>query len=408
MKPILKWLYPGLGIKRWFFMFFGGVLLGCFGLAQLIPKLVPYSSSVFWGIINILLGLVVAVFGLRQTFRSLLSVFLPREEERIIDLLFKQRQLEKGSKVVAIGGGTGLSVLLRGVKKYTGNITAIVTVTDNGGHSGRLREELGMLPPGDIRNCLVALADTEPLMEKIFQYRFAAGESLMGQNLGNLFLAGLTEILGDFTAAIKQVSRVLAVRGQVLPSTLESVTLCAELASGEVVEGEIEISSSREPIQRLFLNPENPRPLKEAIEAIEGADVIILGPGSLYTSVLPNLLVNDLAAAIRRARGLCIYICNVMTQPGETDDYTAADHLIALQDHLGAEMVDYVVVNTERVPAHLLKRYEEEGSYSVKVDLDRLRTLGVEVIQAKLISHENYVRHDSGSLARVVMGLTLD
>ncbi len=404
MKPILKWLYPGLKIKRWFLLFLGGVFLGSYGLAMVIPIPIP-PSSLPWGIVYLILGAILASLGLWQAIRSLFSVFLPPEEERLVDVIYRQRQLEKGPKIVAIGGGTGLSVLLRGLKEYSGNITAIVTVTDTGGSSGRLREELGILPPGDIRNCLVALADTEPLMESLFQHRFQTGEGLAGHNLGNLFLAGMTEILGDFSGAVHQVSRVLAVRGQVIPSTLENVTLRAELAGGEIVEGEAAISSRGEKIQHLSLHPAAPRPLPEAVEAIMKADAIILGPGSLYTSIIPNLLVAELTAAIQRSPALCIYVCNVMTQWGETNGYTACDHLNALEGHLQAQFIDYVIVNTGAVPSHLLTCYRSEKALPVPVDWERLRAKNVQVISGSFISQQDFAHHDSAQLAAAIMKL---
>ena len=404
MKAIFKWLYPGLKIKRLFFLFLGGVFLGSCGLAMVIPIPIP-PPSLSWGILLLLSGLILSGLGLWRAVRSILSVFLPEEEDRVVDVIYRQRQLEKGPKIVAIGGGTGLSVLLRGLKEYSGNITAIVTVTDTGGSSGRLREELGILPPGDIRDCLVALADTEPLMESLFQHRFQTGEGLAGHNLGNLFLAGMTEILGDFSGAVHQVSRVLAVRGQVMPSTLENVTLRAKLASGEIVEGEEAISSRGERIQHLSLHPAAPRPLPQAVEAIMKADAIILGPGSLYTSIIPNLLVDELTAAIQSSPALCIFVCNVMTQWGETDGYTALDHLVALEDYLKAEYIDYVIVNTEEVPRHLLDCYQSEGAYPVLADLEGLRQKGVQVIPGNFISQQDAVRHDSAHLSSAIMKL---
>lgn len=406
MKSFLKWLYPGLGIKRWFFLFLGGVGLASWGLAMLLPLQLPPVSPLR-GILLLCLGTGMAAVGLRQTFRSLLSVLLPLDEEGLVDVIYRRRHLGKGPKIVALGGGTGLSVLLRGLKEYTGNITAIVTVTDTGGSSGRLRVELGILPPGDIRNCLVALADTEPLMESLFQHRFQCGEGLAGHNLGNLFLAGLTEILGDFSAAVRQASRVLAVQGQVLPSTLENVTLQAELATGETVLGETNITSRGERIRHLSLKPEKPRPVPEAVEAIREADAIILGPGSLYTSVLPNLLVAELAEAIQLSPAPCIYVCNVMTQWGETHGYTAADHLAVLQEHVAAGLVDYIIVNTEPVPPRLRQRYRQEQAYPVRVDWERLQKMGVKIVRGNFISSTNYVRHDPARLARAIMKLVV-
>ncbi|MGB9813684.1 MAG: gluconeogenesis factor YvcK family protein [Thermovenabulum sp.] len=307
-------------------------------------------------------------------------------------------------KVVAIGGGTGLPALLRGLKYYTKDITAIVTVADDGGSSGRLRDELKMPPPGDIRNCLLALANTEPLMEKLFQYRFDTG-FLKGHSFGNLFLAALTEVLGDFELAIKESSKVLAVSGQVIPSTLDDVTLMAEYEDGSVAIGESLIPRINRKIKRVKLIPEDARPLTEAIEAIKKADAIIIGPGSLYTSIIPNLLIKEIKEAIENSGAKKIFVVNIMTQPGETDNYTAYDHIKAIIDHAGEKVIEYVLVNVEKIPEKLLKKYKDEGSIPVLVDEEKIISVGYKIIKSEVLSFNEVIRHDSEKLAREIMNL---
>ncbi|MGB9839016.1 gluconeogenesis factor YvcK family protein [Thermovenabulum sp.] len=307
-------------------------------------------------------------------------------------------------KVVAIGGGTGLPSLLRGIKYYTKDITAIVTVADDGGSSGRLRDELKMPPPGDIRNCLLALANTEPLMEKLFQYRFDTG-FLKGHSFGNLFLAAMTEVLGDFELAIKESSKVLAVSGQVMPSTLEDIVLMAEYDDGSVAIGESLIPRIKRKINKVKLIPEDAKPLNEALEAIEKADVIILGPGSLYTSIIPNLLIRGIREAIESSSAKKIFVVNIMTQPGETDNYTAFDHVKAIVEHAGRKVIEYVLVNVEKIPERLLQKYKEEGSVPVVVDEERILEMGYKIIKTEVLSINDVIRHDSEKLAREIMKL---
>ncbi|MEW5867428.1 MAG: YvcK family protein [Bacillota bacterium] len=336
---------------------------------------------------------------------SVIDALVHETESHVTGQGVRERQLGRGPRVVVIGGGTGLSTLLRGIKEFTSNVTAIVTVADDGGSSGRLRKEMGVLPPGDIRNCLVALADSEPLMARLFQYRFPEGDptGLGGHTFGNLFIATMSAITGDFEKAVKESSRVLAVRGRVLPSTLEDVALAAECEGGRVVDGESTISKCGARIMRVFLKPRDPKALPEAVEAIRDADVIVLGPGSLFTSVLPNLLVRGITSSIHRSEALKVYVCNVMTQPGETDGFTASDHVRAIFEHVGEGLVDYVLVNIGEVPPRLAERYRQEGAYPVIVDCDKLRELGVSVVEGNLISNTNYARHDPARLARVIM-----
>lgn len=306
---------------------------------------------------------------------------------------------------MALGGGTGLSTLLRGLKEYTDNITAIVTVTDTGGSSGRLRLELGMLPPGDVRNCLVALADTEPLMEQLFQYRFPGGSGLAGHSFGNLFLATMCEVVGDFEGAIKETSRVLKVRGQVLPATLTSANLVAEYVDGTVARGETSICRPGVPIRRLSLDPPECQPVPDALAAIATADLIVLGPGSLYTSILPNLLVQGIPEALASSPAVKVYVVNVMTQPGETDGYTAADHIRAVVDHGGQQIIDWALVNTQGPVGGTLVRYREEGAEPVSVNRQELEGFGLRIKEAPLLYVNDMARHDPDKLAQSVLAL---
>ncbi|MBG9803398.1 hypothetical protein ABD72_14745 [Brevibacillus laterosporus] len=316
------------------------------------------------------------------------------------------QQRDEMLKVVVIGGGTGLSVLLRGLKEEAVHITAVVTVADDGGSSGRLREEMDMLPPGDIRNVLTALADAEPLMKQLMQYRFNTGTGLAGHNLGNLLLAAMNDITGDFVTAVKALSRVLAVRGDVLPSSTQSILLKAELEDGTIVSGESQIPLSGKKIKRVFLDPVDARPLIEALDAIKEADAIILGPGSLYTSILPNLLVNGVFETILESTAPKVYICNVMTQPGETDNFTAYDHVKALYDHVGVEFLDTIVVNTEQVPEDYLAKYAEKGAYPVLCDTDKLKELGVTIVAEPMITYgELYLRHDAKRVSQEIVAI---
>ncbi|HEY4552493.1 MAG TPA: YvcK family protein [Bacillaceae bacterium] len=313
---------------------------------------------------------------------------------------------EKKPKVVVIGGGTGLSVLLRGLKKFPVDITAIVTVADDGGSSGRLRDELEIPPPGDIRNVLAALSDVEPLVEEMFQHRFKTSNELSGHSLGNLIIAALTSITGDFVHAVKEMSRVLNVHGKVLPAANQSVVLHAEMEDGTIVSGESKIPFSGKKIKRVFLTPEVIKPLPETIRSIREADLIIVGPGSLYTSILPNLLVPGLGAEVCNAKAKKLYICNLMTQAGETLGFTASNHIEALYDHMKCPFIDIVLVNNEEVPPVLQSKYKEEMAQPVLYDVDRLISLGVKVIYDKIINYDDgLIRHDTEKVANIIYSL---
>lgn len=324
--------------------------------------------------------------------------------EKFEQRLRHKNGLSKGPKVVAIGGGTGLSTLLRGLKLYTSNITAVVTVADDGGSSGMLRQDLGILPPGDIRNCILALADVEPIMEQLLQYRFKEG-FLKGQNLGNLLIAAMVDIADGFVNAIKEVSSVLAVTGRVLPVSLENVHLVAKLEDGTVIHGESRIPEEQvkknSPIKEVSMDNPECRALPEVIEAIEDADVVVLGPGSLYTSIIPNLIVKEVAEAIRRSRAVKIYVCNVMTQPGETTGYSVVDHVKALIKHGGGNIIDVVLVNRSDFPDELLKKYRQEGASPVDCsDIHKLKEMGIEYVQADLSDFSSgLIRHHPQKLA---------
>lgn len=317
-----------------------------------------------------------------------------------------------GPNIVVIGGGTGLSILLRGLKKFTSNITAIVTVADDGGGSGVLREDLGMLPPGDIRSCILALANTEPTMEKLFRYRFQNG-MLKGQSFGNLFIAAMNEIYGDFDVAIKETSNVLSITGNVLPMTIDNVNLLAELENGMIIKGESnipnEVKKIGSRIRKVFIDSTGSYPLNDAISAIENADLIVLGPGSLYTSVIPNLLVNNMVDHIYHAKAKKVYICNVMTQPGETDNYGLMDHVQAILDHSREDFLDFVIVNTEEIPQETLSKYIDDESVPVLANIDDENLLSeknIKLLSGKLIDVEkDYIRHDNIELSKILIDI---
>lgn len=350
----------------------------------------------------------IVMFGAGMFFKGWqktnLSMLDGADKQSLLENLYRRRKLNRGPKIVAVGGGTGLSMLLRGIKNITNNVTAVVTVGDDGGSSGRLREEMGVLPPGDIRNCIAALADDEDLVTKLFQYRFRNGEGLEGHSFGNLFLTALCSITGDMVRAVKESSNVLSIRGRVLPSTLDDMKLVAEMEDGRIIHGESNIPEAHGKIKRLFTDPQNCHALADVISAIREAELIILGPGSLYTSVIPNLLIQEISHEIAKSNAKKIYVCNIMTQPGETDGYSVCDHVNAIMKHAGSKkVIDAVLVN-DFMPSNLAKKYEMAGSYPVKLDLDNLKKLGVKLVTRKLIedSKEGLVRHSSNRVARAI------
>ncbi|HUY10644.1 MAG TPA: YvcK family protein, partial [Candidatus Dormibacteraeota bacterium] len=411
-------LLPGLGIKRWLILAAIGIALILdaanrwvvaegtgFHVNEFLDGAVnDYFSPSYLTWVFAIAGIAMIVIGVRQWLRALVKASIsPSRGNGVLDALIGRR-LEDGYKIVAIGGGTGLATLLRGLKRQTTNITAVVTVSDDGGSSGRLQKELGVLPPGDVRNCLVALADNEALVTDLFRYRFADGEGLSGHSFGNLFLAAMTGITGNFDRAIKESSRVLNIVGRVLPATLSVASLCAELDDGTIVRGESNIPHAGRPIRRVFFDPPRVEALDEVLTAIRDADAIVLGPGSLFTSILPNLLIERITAEIVASNAIRMYVCNVMTQPGETERMSASEHVSALFAHAGGRICDYVIVN-DQPPSKLLEVYAEEHQAPVVDDVGRIEALGLTAVRAHVISETQTVRHDSEKLAQVVFGV---
>jgi len=413
VKEDMMWLVPGLKVKRWFaLIFFGAILMTLAVLILLGVKPIFYTMEFVRKIaLNLStqwLAFAILMFGSGLFFmgwqKTNLSIMDGNDNHSLLEILYRRRKLNKGPKIVAVGGGTGLSMLLRGIKNITNNITAVVTVGDDGGSSGRLREEMGVLPPGDIRNCIAALADDEDLVTKLFQYRFKTGEGLEGHSFGNLFLTALCSITGDMVRAVKESSNVLSIRGRVLPATLDDMKLAAELEDGRIIRGESNIPEAGGRIKRLFTEPSNCKALDDVIAAIRDAEIIILGPGSLYTSVIPNLLVSEISDEIAKSTAKKIYVCNIMTQPGETDGYSVCDHVSAIIKHSKHKnIVDAVLVN-DSMPDNIADKYALSGSYPVKSDFENLKSLGLSWFAKKLIedSKEGLVRHSSNRVARAI------
>lgn len=424
-----KWLAPGIAVKRWLLISAGGVVLTSLGLAiwielrpifkairlieDVLGTIATLLPNYISGPLVLLCGLLLIFWGQTRTLGSITGVLRSEGDEELIDVLLNHRRLHRGPKVVAIGGGTGLSTLLRGLKTYSANITAIVTVADDGGSSGRLRREIGVLPPGDIRNCLAALAAEEKLLTELFQYRFRAGDGLTGHSFGNLFLTAMSDITGDLEQAIAASSDVLAVQGQVLPATLSDVRLWADLADGRRIEGESNITKAEGSIIKIGCTPANPPALPRVLQAIQEADYIIIGPGSLYTSVIPNLLVPEIAAAIAaRCKGgdtqpvPCIYVCNIMTQPGETQGYTVSDHIRAIDAVCGQRLFSAVLVHKKPPSERSLMRYAQENSHPVFLDRETVSKLGRRVVLANVMDEDEetgLVRHNPQRLAGVLL-----
>ncbi len=410
------WLIPGLQVKRWFVLIFAGAVMMAFGLLilcdikpvfytmEFVRKVASKISTEWIAFTIVMFGAAMFFKGWQKTNLSILDLNNGREKETILEALYRRRKLNRGPKIVAIGGGTGLSMLLKGIKHITNNITAVVTVGDDGGSSGRLREDMGILPPGDIRNCIAALADDEDLITKLFQYRFKSGEGLEGHSFGNLFLTALCSITGDMVRAVKESSNVLSIRGRVLPSTLDDMKLVAEMEDGRIIHGESNIPEAHGKIKRLFTDPVQCKPLEDVLAAIKDADLIIMGPGSLYTSVIPNLLIEEISKEVAQSNAKKIYVCNIMTQPGETDNYSVSDHLTALMKHANSRnILDAVLVN-DFIPSNLADKYKLAGSYPVKVDVENIKKLGIKIFPKKLIedSREGLVRHSSNRVARAI------
>ena len=414
------WFFPGLNLKRWFLLIVLGAILATLGaiflfkleplvyLVQASKQLIKVIPAELIGVILMVAGVCIFLLAWKKTNTSMLDAASKGGQGEISESLYRKFKLNRGPKIVAIGGGTGLSTILRGLKKLTNNVTAVVTVGDDGGSSGRLREEMGVLPPGDIRNCVAALADDDDIVTKLFQYRFKTGEGLGGHSFGNLFITALSAICGDMITAIKESSKVLRIRGRVLPATVDDMRLVGKMEDGSIIKGESNIPEAGKRIVELSTEPEVCMPAQDVIEAILDADIIILGPGSLYTSVIPNILVGNLALAIEKSKAKKIYVCNIMTQPGETDNYTVSDHIQALFKHaklrgVTTNLFDAVLVN-DFIPRNLSEKYEEANSYPVEFDINEVKNLGVEVVCHKLIHDDKngFVRHNPDRLARAI------
>jgi uncharacterized cofD-like protein len=469
-------------VKRWILLGFIGLMIFLLGMGIIIQARGSRGETLAiriadWiieqshihahhGILGLILSIVGIALCLLALLRLILSLTSALDPELapggLVDVIYQKRRLTQGRKIVVIGGGTGLSTMLRGLKQYSANITAIVTVADDGGSSGKLQKQLGILPPGDIRNCLVALADSEPQMTQLFQYRFrnsvrptaresaasagqpapqpqvlttapAAlssvvvqntgdnpstglasstldprlyGEGLRDHAFGNLLIAAMCAINGgDFERAVRETSRVLNIRGRVLPSTVDHVRLRAEMEDGSFLDGETTIAHSDLKIKRVSLVPGNACPVKGAIEAIQSADVIVIGPGSVYTSIIPNLLVHGVSEALRQSKAKKVYVCNVMTQRGETMGYSALDHVKAIEHHARQRVFDYVLVNTGRPSQDLLEKYRQYGAMLVEADVERIKAEGYRPIGGDYINQTDVVRHDAGLLAEAIMRL---
>lgn len=399
------WLYPGIGIKRW-------IGLSAFGVILLIIGSGGFPSGEFFIIksldsVILVSGLVILILGIKRLLSSLINTFIPSTKQNdLVDILFHRKQLSRGPKIVAVGGGTGLAMLLSGLKEYSSNITAIVTVADDGGSSGRIRKQFDILPPGDIRNCLVALADASTMMRDLFQFRFEEGSELAGHSFGNLFITVMTRLTGDFEKAVRETSKVLALRGQVIPSTLENVALVAKYQDGTITEGEYNIPRAHKVIQKVYLNPISPQAAPEAVKAIKEAEIIVLGPGSLYTSIIPNLLIKEITDSIVASRAIKAYVCNVMTQPGETDGFTASMHVKNLVEHSHPRIIDYCLINIGKIPSEIQKRYDNEQAYLVANDKKAIHGMGYRVIEEDTVSiNDTLVRHDTMKLAKLILSL---
>jgi len=413
-----NWFQHGLKMKRWLLLGVLGIIGVGFGVSFVFYK--GDSGTSKWLLISSLIvsGCCCLYFSIKKIAAYLFNVILhygfklSMDSGKLSNLVYEKRIHIKGPKIVAIGGGTGLSTMLRGLKLYSSNITAIVTVADDGGGSGVLRQDLGMLPPGDIRNCILALANTEPIMQQLLQYRFKDGR-LKGQSFGNLFLAAMDGISSSFEEAVRRMSDVLAVTGRVLPVTLDDVRLCAELEDGYIICGEENIgkhnSIHKGRIKRVFLDLPSSKPLQEALDAIMEADIIVLGPGSLYTSIIPNLLVDGVCDHISKSSALKVYVCNIMTQPGETENYSVYDHIDAIEKHSCRGIIDYCIVNTASIPKELERKYADDGAEPVKVDYQLIENAGIKVITGEFASiKDNYVRHNSIKIAETIIDLAAE
>ncbi len=412
----LEWLRPGLGIKRWAFVGLSGIVVTGFGLVYLWSDVWWSMEQYMFAAFMLVSGVVLVILAIKNIMGAMFKLASTSKNsgfsvdinaEKLSSLLYEKRILIKGPKIVAIGGGTGLSTLLRGLKQYSSNITAVVTVTDDGGGSGVLREDLGILPPGDIRNCILSLADTEPIMQQLMQHRFQEGR-LKGQNFGNLFLAALDGISENFQDAVNKMCEVLAVTGRVLAVTTDKIGLIATMEDGTEIVGETQIThrASRDDtrIKSIRLTNDNVTPNSEAIRDILDADIIIMGPGSLYTSIIPNLLVNEMVETLKKSKGIRFYICNIMTQPGESTGYHAHAHIKALEDHSFKGIVQYCAVNSGAIPDDLEDLYERVGQRVIKYEKSLIEKKGIRLIEGEFVSTvDSKIRHDHEAICKAIM-----
>lgn len=425
-----RFIAPTAGFRKAWILTILGLVIFAVGLAYTIkPFLIPslerlskwtdglllnvvskadLPQAVHWlALVCLVLGVTIVVFGINSAIRHMMETIYPTARGGMVDMYKQRQQLAVGPRIVAIGGGTGLSTLLRGLKQHSSNITAVVTVTDDGGSSGRLTQEMGIIPPGDIRNCLVALADAEKSMTDLFQHRFTKGGSgLTGHSMGNLLIAAMVEqSSGDFEKAVDKISDVLAIRGRVIPSTLAHVRLRAILDDGAEVCGETSIVQAGKAIRQLVLDPPNVEPHPAALAAIREADLIIIGPGSVYTSLIPNMLVPGIAQAVRESPAIKVYICNVMTQPGESDSFSACEHVVAMQTNVKVRVFDYVLVNNAMPSQAAIEKYREVGQHYVEPDADRIRAMGFRILTGDFMNESDFVRHDPAKVSHKLMQL---
>ena len=422
MNRWLRWFLPGMKVKRWLALLLVGAICTGIGfyilfsvdiqmfnlyLQDVVYHMTGARLGQYLGGLLLIVGLSMLIVGLNRIFVAMKLTLLPDATSHLADLFYQKRQQRRGPKVVVIGGGSGLSVLLRGLKRYTGNLTAVVTVSDDGGSSGILRDEMGAIPPGDIRNCILAMANAEPSLEKLFNYRFQEGR-MAGHNFGNLFITAMTSVNdGNFEKAIQETSKVLSVVGEVYPATLQPVTLVAETCDGELILGESKIGHSHAKICDLRLEPPNVQPMTEVLRAISEADAVIMGPGSLYTSILPNLLVKGIAEAIAKSPAISIYVVNVMCQPGETENFTASDHVRIVSDYLGKGILDYAFVNSGLVAPDWRDKYSQSGGNPVVNDRFEIQKMGIKVFENDYVKYQEYVRHDETILAKDIIELII-
>ena len=422
----LRWFYPGIRLKRWIFLCLLSIFVVGIGLSGSLGEIFknfaleiidvrPLAKQIqslrTIDFVLMIMGIAGIILAFRRGFYAIVTMLWPAREKVYATSLLKRLRLKRGPKIVVIGGGTGLPTLLSGLNSYTANLSAIVTMADDGGSSGRLRREYQALPPGDIRNCLIAMAETSPLMNKLFQHRFQGeGGGIEGHSLGNLFITALSEITGDFASGVKAASQVLAVSGKVLPVTLDQVSLVAEFEDGTSITGESKIGASGRSIRKIKLFPEEVKLAPDIKRSLAEADAIVMGPGSLYTSILPNLLVKGMVEEINQARAIKIYVCNVMTQPGETDGMAVRDHVRAMLDHTKTQLVHYVVTNTQLPNKELLNRYQALGAQLVIADDEDVKYLaekGIALVRGNLAVGKDLFRHDEDKLARQILKLVV-